>query len=448
MRSSLPLLASSRRESAHDSKLYLAYSYSYPHKSAYGPLRPPIPLGPLWQKEDRRGLFLYVHVPFCAMRCGFCNLFTRAGAGTDMIDAYLDALTRQARVVADATAGNRAIARLAVGGGTPTLLSPGRLARLLEIPVRFFGVHPAAIPTSVEVSPGTACEDRLGVLRDFGVRRVSLGVQSFLEPEAHAMGRPQAATEVHRALEALRSFPVLNIDLIYGQVLQTKASWLASIEAALRYRPEEVYLYPLYVRPGTGLGRHDQRRLPDSHVRELYRVGRDRLLQDGYEQVSMRYFRRHAGTEVGPVYCCQTDGMIGLGCGARSYTSHVHYSSRFAVAADAVQTILEDWIGNSDKDFGRAEWGYSLEKDDRCRRFVIQSLLTNAGLSEMAYRAAFGEAPLDRFAILMDLVEEGLAERQGDGWRLTPLGLEFSDRIGPAFYAPHVLESLEAFAHP
>jgi hypothetical protein len=228
---------------------YIAYAYSYPHKSAYGPLAPPVPLAALWQAEDRHALFLYLHVPFCEMRCGFCNLFARAGVDGAFVDVYLAALERQARVLAEATAGSRGIARMAVGGGTPTFLSPAQLERLFEVIQRCFVAHPSGIPTSVEVSPKTATAERLSVLRNHGVERISIGVQSFLDEETHAIGRPQTSSEVQTALERLRDFPVLNIDLIYGQAGQTVGSWLASVEAALKYRPDEIYLYPLYLRP-------------------------------------------------------------------------------------------------------------------------------------------------------------------------------------------------------
>jgi oxygen-independent coproporphyrinogen-3 oxidase len=152
-----------------------------------------------------------------------------------------------------------------------------------------------------------------------------LGIESFSEVDAHAMGRPQRADEVEQALTMLREaeFPVVNLDLIYGGESQTEASWLASVERAIAYQAEEVYLYPLYVRPLTGLGR--QGRLWDDWRLLLYRAGRDRLLASGYEQVSMRMFqRRDSAAEPSPTYCCQSDGMVGLGCGARSYTRTLH----------------------------------------------------------------------------------------------------------------------------
>src|SRR5262249_18401222 len=157
----------------------------------------------------------------------------------------------------------------------------------------------------------------LALLRARGVNRISIGVQSFSEAEVADVGRPQKTVDVESALERIRytGFPTLNVDLIYGLPAQTVRSWLDSLRAALRFAPEEMYLYPLYSRPLTGLG---QARKTWKDVRaDCYREGRALLLAEGYTQVSMRMFRaRHAPDEEGPVYCCQEDGMVGLGCGA------------------------------------------------------------------------------------------------------------------------------------
>lgn len=444
MNQTLPLL-STPADALEDP--YVSYAYSYPHKSAYGPLDPPVPLGPLWQSEKRDAIFLYFHVPFCEMRCGFCNLFARAGGDTELIDRYLETVERQARLLGELAAPCKA-ARLAIGGGTPTYLSAAQLQRLFDIAERCFGAHPTQVPTSVETSPKTATADRIECLMRNGVERVSIGVQSFFDDETHAIGRPQAAADVHAALERLRGFPFLNVDLIYGQPGQTVHSWLASIESALHYRPEEMYLYPLYVRPGTGIARRGGiSRSPAEMTRLLYREGRDALLVAGYEQVSMRYFRLpRPAAPTAPVYCCQTDGMLGLGCGARSYTSRLHYSSRFAVEPAQIHRLIESWIGQSDDELSHASWGCRLSNEDRRRRFVIQSLLIQQGLSTADYAAHFGGIVIDDFPDLLHLLNHGLVDHSERTYRLTALGLELSDAIGPALYSAAHRARLQEFA--
>ena len=240
-----------------DATRYQSYVYAYPHKTAYRPLDPPWPLGPLWAGERRDALFLYVHIPFCEQRCGFCNLFTRPVPDAALVDAYLATLTRQAHVVRRALdeGGAFAIARAAIGGGTPTLLDAPQLERVLAL-MRAMGFR-SGVPMSVETSPETALPDRLAVLVGSGADRISIGVQSFIDAECKAVNRPQRAADVHRALRAIRDArpATLNIDLMYGLPGPTAGTWPASLASALEYRPEELYLYPLYVRPLTPLGK-------------------------------------------------------------------------------------------------------------------------------------------------------------------------------------------------
>jgi oxygen-independent coproporphyrinogen-3 oxidase len=416
------------------------------HKTAYRPLRPPVPLGPLWSQEHRQALFLYIHVPFCGMRCGFCNLFTKARPGAHLIASYLDALARQAARVRDELDG-ASFARFAIGGGTPTYLDPAGLEAVLDVAGRTMGADLRRIPGSVEVSPDTVDREKLELLRDRGVDRISIGVESFIEAEASAVYRPQRSEAVGRALGLIRSsgFPTLNIDLIYGLPGQSVASWLDSVRKALEFRPEELYLYPLYVRPLTGLGRSG-REWDDLRL-ACYREARSWLIGEGYVQVSMRMFRApDAPLEVGPAYRCQEDGMVGLGCGARSYTSTLHYASEYAVRARGVGEIIADYVARPDPSFGFADFGFRLGPEDRRRRHVIQSLLSPEGLDLVAYTRRFETQAMDDLPELADLVPIGLAEQSSSVLRLTDSGLERSDAIGPWLYSRLVRELMEDYS--
>lgn len=239
---------------------YRSYVYAYPHKTAYRPLPAPAPsLAALWRDEPKDALSLYAHIPFCEVRCGFCNLFTRIGAPDELTTRYLDALDRQATAVREALGDREPVrfATAAFGGGTPTFLTAAELERLCDIAEKRTGVDLRAVPLSVETSPATATADRLALLAERGATRLSIGVQSFVEAEARAAVRPQRRADVESALGRIRDtgVPVLNIDLIYGIDGQTEQTWRSSLDAALAWRPEELYLYPLYVRPLTGLGR-------------------------------------------------------------------------------------------------------------------------------------------------------------------------------------------------
>ena len=425
---------------------YESYVYAYPHKTAYRPLVPKPSLSDIWRDENRDALSFYTHIPFCEVRCGFCNLFTRTGAPEALTAAYLDTLERQAiavRAALDESGPAPHFANAAIGGGTPTYLSPEELSRLFDIAEKVMGVGLGTIPLSVEASPSTATPDRLAVLAERGTTRLSLGVQSFDDVEARSAVRPQKAADVCAALDAGRAAerPVLNSDLIYGIEGQTRESWQASLRTALRWTPEEIYLYPLYVRPLTGLGRlnlgHDAEW--DAQRLDLYRHGRDLLLENGYEQVSMRMFRRLDApvVEGGEDYACQTDGMIGLGCGARSYTASLHYSFDYAVSPSQVRGIIDDYVATAD--FRRAEVGYRLDAEERDRRFLIQSLLQAEGMERGETSGRF-EAELE------SLRERGFLAPETDGWlRLTAEGLAWSDSVGPMFFSEPVRAAMRSY---
>ncbi len=472
---------------------YLGYTYAYPHKTAYRSLDPTSRLADVWRDESRDSLTLYLHVPFCEMRCGFCNLFTSVERDAALHASYLAALSRQAQAAREAVGPVR-VAQFAVGGGTPTLLDPASLARLFELAREWFDVEPSCVPTSVETSPATALADRLSVLRDRGVERVSLGVQSFVEAECAAAGRPQSTADVLAALDRLREFrfPVLNVDLMYGLPGQTRSTWEQTLSTALCYRPEELHLYPLYVRPLTGLDRRGVAAW-DADRLAFYRHGRDLLRDAGYIQLSMRRFRLSPGaarlmnvcrsgapapppgspefrpdgtaradglsdqsaspssaparplpaTSAAPVavfrdYCCQEDGMLGLGCGARSYTRTLHYSAEYAVGRTGVRDILAHYLDRTATDFAAADYGFRLDAEEQRRRYVLTSLLHADGLNPAAYSAWCGAGVCEDFPVLHDLPEFGLAVWDGGSLRLTDAGLERSDVLGPWFYSTRV----------
>jgi coproporphyrinogen III oxidase-like Fe-S oxidoreductase len=407
---------------------YQGYLYAYPHKTAYRRLSPRPALTDVWAGERTDALFGYVHVPFCEMRCGFCNLFTRSNPPAEQVTRYLDRLRAQARAVRAALGSGTRFARMAIGGGTPTYLTAPELTALFEI----IGCS-GGVPLSVETSPATATPDRLAVLAAHGTTRISIGVQSFLDTEARAAGRPQRRAEVEAALGAIRAaaIPELNIDLIYGIDGQTAQTWQQSLDAALTWRPEELYLYPLYVRPLTGLGRRARTRADwDADRLALYRQAVDALTGAGYSQLSMRQFRRaDLPADDGPDYCCQDDGMVGLGCGARSYTSSLHYSFDYAVTVGEVRAVLDDYLARPDDDFRFAEFGYRLDDAEQRRRWLLKSLLRAEGVPAADYRARFGTSHVTDFPELTTLAARGWLEPGLD--RLTADGLARSDAIGP-----------------
>jgi oxygen-independent coproporphyrinogen-3 oxidase len=433
------------RERLHDDP-FQGYAYAYPHKTAYRHFDTPLPLRELWAEEDKQTLFLYLHLPFCEMRCGFCNLFTTVNPREGKVGRYLDALERQIDVVGEALGPHRH-ARGAIGGGTPTFLTTAEMARVFAM-LRKSGSLPRGIPLSCELSPATAEPDKIAQLREEGVTRASIGVQSFIESETRALGRPQKPVVLHAALERLAGagFPVLNVDLIYGIADQTAASWRESLVQAVTYRPQEIFLYPLYIRPLTGLGRKGR----DTSDQRLsrFREARDFLRERGYRQISLRLFRHHGSpleADDGANYCCQEDGMIGYGAGARSYTRRVHYCTEYAVGRAGIEAILDGFVSCPARDHGFAWYGCELDAAEQKRRYLIKSLLRADGLDERAYEAWSGSSWTAEFPELQELLDLGLAVRDGGALRLTEAGLERSDTLGPWLYSEAMTARMEEY---
>ncbi len=428
---------------------YVSYAYSYPHKLAYRPLTPPQSLDVVWKTESRDALFLYLHIPFCEFRCGFCNLFTQSQPLADVPGRYLDQLRREAEQVRLAL-GDCQFARMAIGGGTPTFLSISELQMLWQIIGETMGADSKVIPTSVEASPATIDAEKLAFLREKGVERLSLGVQSFDDDTSNRLGRPQKRAETERSLALIcdSRFPIVNLDLIYGAESQSPQNWVQTVSTALEYRPEEIYLYPLYVREQTGLGRRI-REWDDTRL-QAYRAARVLLLDAGYSQISFRMFARNieshiptggagngehepsAGSSQSKApYYCQSDGMVGLGCGARSYTSHLHYSTDYAVSQTGVKAILGDYLKRQPSEFAAAHHGIMLSVEEQKRRFVILSLLQRSGLDCISYSRRFETNAFADMTELNELECAGLAMRQNGSLQLTDEGIEWSDAIGP-----------------
>ncbi|WP_375467062.1 STM4012 family radical SAM protein [uncultured Nostoc sp.] len=444
---------------------YQAYVYSYPHKTAYRPISPPVYLPELWAQQDRQALFLYIHIPFCEMRCGFCNLFTTVSHNEDFMSQYVRTLQRQGQRM-KAVLGDASFARFAIGGGTPTQLPIQHLETILNIAENTMGAKLQEIPISVEVSPETATEDKLKLLRSHAVDRVSIGIQSFIDSEVLATQRRQSTTQVEATLTRIKEmgFPTLNIDLIYGLPGQTVNTWLQSIQATLRFQPEEIYLYPLYVRSLTGLGRTD-REWDDIRL-ACYREGRSLLLSEGYTQVSMRMFRRleegqgRQGINISPlsppsppsplspsslVYCCQADGMIGLGCGARSYTNTLHYSNEYAVGSKEIRDILQAYIQTPNEAFDYASYGFQLDAQERRRRYILLSLLSDEGLNFVIYSHQFGTDVMVDFPELTELLSLNLATQNEQILCLTDAGIERSDTIGDWLFSDQVRQLSQTY---
>jgi oxygen-independent coproporphyrinogen-3 oxidase len=432
---------------------YPGYVYGYPHKKAYRALTPPRSLTDVWADEPRHALFCYVHVPFCNQRCSFCNLFTFVPAGESPTIAYLDALAREMEAY-DRTLRPAHFGRLYIGGGTPTFLDPGELRRLTGLLRDILGVKPAHTHGCIEASPETLDEEKVGLLRELGFQRLSLGIQSLVAEELRHVNRRFDFAQNRRAIELAgeAAFPHFNIDLIYGLPGQTEASWRYSLDAVVDSPATSLFLYPLYVRPLTGLDRHSNPPpcLTPVQMGRLYDVAVERLSAAGFRQLTMRQFRRDADaapTAEDVEYRCQHDGMVGLGAGARSYTQALHYSTPWRMIARNIRAVVEDYCQAMHNGATDVRHGFVLDADERQRRYVILSLLYD-GLDPNAFAAAFGEDVYQVFAPQWDaLREENCIAVDGGCIRLTARGVRHADIVGQLFFSDRVWRLMDSYEY-
>ena len=186
---------------------------------------------------------LYVHVPFCVHRCGYCDFVTAVGKRDEhggYVDGLLAELDLERHLLADT------VETIFIGGGTPTFTEPAALARLL-------GALPAAIEVTVEANPETVTPKLAAILREHGVNRVSLGAQSFQPHLLEVLERRAAPATVRNAVPVLRAagFDNVSLDLIYGIPGQAAADLARDLEAALALEPEHLSCYELEAKPGT-----------------------------------------------------------------------------------------------------------------------------------------------------------------------------------------------------
>jgi oxygen-independent coproporphyrinogen III oxidase len=194
---------------------------------------------------------VYVHVPFCARKCSYCDFYSIEG--TSLKDGYLTALRQEiSRASRRGTAAT--VSTIYIGGGTPSLLSPGELEGILTTISGQFRVAPDAEVT-LEVNPGTVSLDRLNAFREIGINRLSIGVQSFNDRVLAFLGRIHSGAEARVCLEHARAsgFDNVNMDLIFAIPGLTREDWQHTLTEALAFAPEHISAYSLIVEEHTPL---------------------------------------------------------------------------------------------------------------------------------------------------------------------------------------------------
>ena len=334
---------------------------------------------------------IYVHIPFCASRCAYCDFFStlkleQAGA------PYVEALVAEARLRRDELHGE-SIRTLYMGGGTPSQLPQPLLERLVEGLRDTFDLA-GVEEFTVEANPDDVTAQWCAALPSLGVNRVSMGVQSFEDEILRAIGRRHTAQQAVEAVANLRQAGIANIsiDLIYGLPVQTVNSWTESVCQAIALKPEHISAYGLTYEEGTRLWQQRERgeviEVPEEQCLEMYRILVDMLQSAGYEHYEISnfalpgYHSRHNSS-----YWDDTP-YLGLGAAAHSYDG----TSRRYNPHDLHQYI--DMVMSGTKACEQEE----LTRWERYDERVMLGLRTARGVDAHRLRSDFGDEAWQHFS--------------------------------------------------
>lgn len=373
-------------------------------------------------------LGLYLHVPFCARACDFCNFYQERPAGDDLT-RYIDGVAREIHL----SPPPRAVDTVFWGGGTPGLLP----ARDLE---RLGGILRDALPVpprewTVEMAPTSIRADKLSVLRDLGVNRISLGAQSFDDATLVRLGRPHTRKQIDRAIALVGAsgFRNWNIDLMFALPGQGLGQWESDLGEAMRRCPAHVSTYCLTFEEDTALWlrlrRGELEKRAETEEAAFYEVAWKCLGEGGLHQYEVSNFARP-----------------GFACGHNLGTWRMHEwlgygpSAACQVAGRRRTNVhdLDEWLAGLMSGRPRYAESIVLRDDLLAQDAVIFGLRMNEGISLSFLRQRFPAARWSAAERLFDdLLEAGMALRTGDRVCLTHAGRLLADRIGL-----HVLERM------
>lgn len=417
---------------------YYQYMYSYPHKKAYYDISDQDISKAVKEVKDKN-LTLYIHIPFCSSKCGYCNLFSiPVGNDRTIIEEYIHSVCRQIIGYAPMfKKDNILFTDIVIGGGTPFILPLDQMKKLLQTIEEELPIHIVDTNFVIETSPNETSLEKLLYFKEKGVKRISIGIQSFLDSELKLLYRKHTVTSCENALKLINEvgFDCVNIDLIYGIEGQTTQSFLYSIHEAVSYRPHEIFIYPLYIREDTGL--YDKMKPNESLQYELYQLAVEELIQLGYKQTSMRRFVKLLSNE-NP--SCGFEQMISFGCGGRSYIGDLHFCEPYTSNISESKKILGAY--NSKQNYFSGLKGYVLDKEEHQRRYIIKNLGFYKGIDLLEYQNIFEETLVNQYPMINQLLEEGMVSMDDKTCKLTKLGMGNSDMILSLFISEEVKEKM------
>lgn len=378
-------------------------------------------------------LSLYVHLPWCAKKCPYCDFNSHPARGAIPEAEYVDALLRDLDFELRAQPESRALHSIFFGGGTPSLFSGAGIGRILEGVARRLGFAPG-IEITLEANPGTADAANFRDYRAAGVNRMSIGVQSFDDAHLAALGRIHRGQEARHAFELARAagFDNLNLDLMFALPAQAPAQALADLDQALALAPEHLSWYHLTLEPNTEFAARPPAALPDADLAALmHDAGCARLAEAGFTHYETSAFAREGRQSRHNLNYWRFGDYLGIGAGAHAKRSavregalriercarHKHPRTYMERAGDA-PALQEQRV----LDAGELPFEFCMNALRLAEGFTRAQFESRTGLALDAL-----DTPLARAKAL------GLMERDGDHLRPSEAGQRYQNRLFELF---------------
>jgi len=367
---------------------------------------------------------LYIHIPFCLSKCPYCSFVSYTGMDR-LHQRYAAALLREAEWLSN-TISFPPLSTLFLGGGTPTLLPGRQLAEIVTGCTGLFGLSDQA-EISIEANPKTIDPAKLTQLRESGITRLSIGVQSFNDRELHSLGRPHSAADATEAVRQARQsgFDNISLDLMYGLPGQNHTSWQQSLEQALSLAPSHLSLYELTVEKGTPYHlqlTQGQLDLPDEEeVAAMDQISATLCHKSGLAQYEISNYARPGQECRHNINYWQNGPYLALGAGAVGCLDgrrqqKTRDPQRYCEQIEAGQSVVQE-----------EEY---LERESSFRETVIMGLRMHCGVSREHLQRRYGMDLHGCYGTtLTQLIDQGLLEMSTSHLRLTARGRTFANQV-------------------
>lgn len=369
--------------------------------------------------EDRH-LGIYIHIPFCASKCGYCDFYSLAGCDKRM-GKYQSALLRHIKE-AESTMAPYYIDSVYFGGGTPSYFGAKRLMEVFN-GLKQAGKVLKSAEVTVECNPDSVSRHDLALMKKEGVNRISLGVQSASDDLLKIIGRRHNFTQVKKAVKLIRAagFDNLSIDLIYGLPNQTKVDWAETLAKVLDLEPEHLSCYGLKLEEGTPMydAYRDSPVIPtDDDQADMYLYTVETLLHYGYQQYEVSNFARRGRACKHNMKYWDMEDYLGFGPGAHSCMGN----TRFSYVRDLNAYILGVNSGESILDEHE-----KLDELDRASEYLMLGMRRSKGISQEEYHKIYRSdfAPIE--ALLQEYEKDGWTKKFNGRWCFTPQGFLLSN---------------------